>query len=75
MSNSNYGTSLERFIFGGLFIICGFYVLPQSYQGAFFLIGVGIVFLMSINRERRNEFIDFFWEKFKRLVDAILKSE
>jgi hypothetical protein len=52
--------------------VLGVIELPQNWQAGFFLFGIGIVFLMSVNKEGTKKFTDFFWAIFKNIVETII---
>jgi len=64
-------------VLGGILAILGLYVMLSSHDllTGFFLLGLGIVFMASSNKEFRKQFFDFIFSIFKGLWKLLSRSE
>jgi len=67
----------DAFLVGGILAILGLYVILSSHDllSGFFLLGLGIVFMASSNKEFRKQFFDFIFSIFKGLWKLLSRSE
>jgi len=70
----------DAFIIGGICAVIGLVVLVSAKTygdilGAFFLLGLGIVFMASSSKELRKRVFEFFFSIFKGLWKLLSRSE
>jgi len=67
----------DAFVVGGILAVLGLYVILSSHDflSGFFLLGLGIVFMASSNKEFRKQFFDFMFGIFKGLWKWLSRSK
>jgi NADH:ubiquinone oxidoreductase subunit 2 (subunit N) len=67
----------DAFMLGGILAVLGLYVIVSSHDllSGFFLLGLGIVFMASSNKEFRKELWHFFFGIFKGLWEWLSRSK
>jgi hypothetical protein len=66
----------DAFVVGGILAVLGLYVILSSHDllAGFFLLGLGVVFMASSNKEFRKQLFDFFFSIFKGLWKLLSRS-
>jgi len=66
----------DYFIVGGILAILGLVALVEGQIiGGFFLLGLGIVFMASSNKEFRKQFFGFIFSIFKGIWKLLSRSD
>jgi len=67
----------DAFIVRGVLAVLGLYVILSSHDflAGFFLLGLGVVFMASSNKEFRKQLFDFFFSIFRGLWELLSRSK